>query len=215
MKQFDLKAALLAAGLCLGLTHGAQASNEWASFMAPPLPVERNGPIADEQFALIKQGGPWHQLASNRWGQSEAHLLALLKSKQWQDASAWLKAQSPDVNAREPITGATALSLASLDGRLDLVRELIRHGAELDRDRERLGRVEFLIADQDGLDLHGEGGHRPERVECEIGGEAGGLENVVLDLNDALRAAGLRVNLLVLGEQGPAVARAKALGLLG
>lgn len=133
MKQFDLKAALLAAGLCLGLTHGAQASNEWASFMAPPLPVERNGPIADEQFALIKQGGPWHQLASNRWGQSEAHLLALLKSKQWQEASAWLKAQSPDVNAREPITGATALSLASLDGRLDLVRELIRHGAELDR----------------------------------------------------------------------------------
>ena len=42
---------------------------------------------------------------------------------------------------------------------------------------------------------------------------AGGLENVVLDLNDALRAAGLRVNLLVLGEQGPAVARAKAQGV--
>lgn len=42
---------------------------------------------------------------------------------------------------------------------------------------------------------------------------AGGLENAVLDLNEAFLAAGLRVSLLVLGEQGAAVARARAQGV--
>lgn len=42
--------------------------------------------------------------------------------------------------------------------------------------------------------------------------EAGGLENVVLDLNETLAQAGYRVVLLVLGNQGPAVQRARELG---
>ncbi|WP_164487422.1 methyltransferase domain-containing protein [Pseudomonas chlororaphis] len=42
--------------------------------------------------------------------------------------------------------------------------------------------------------------------------EAGGLENVVLDLNETLIKAGLRVVLLVQGTQGPAVRRAQELG---
>lgn len=42
--------------------------------------------------------------------------------------------------------------------------------------------------------------------------EAGGLENVVLELNEFLRDYGLRIVLLVLGTQGPAAARARALG---
>ncbi len=42
--------------------------------------------------------------------------------------------------------------------------------------------------------------------------EAGGLENVVLDLNSTLEKAGFRVLLLVLGNQGPAVQRAIDLG---
>jgi GT2 family glycosyltransferase/glycosyltransferase involved in cell wall biosynthesis len=42
--------------------------------------------------------------------------------------------------------------------------------------------------------------------------EAGGLENVVLDLNATLAGAGYRVMLLVQGNQGPAVHQARALG---
>ncbi|WLG43464.1 glycosyltransferase [Pseudomonas sp. FP1740] len=42
--------------------------------------------------------------------------------------------------------------------------------------------------------------------------EAGGLENVVLDLNETLIKAGFRVVLLVLGTQGAAVQRARELG---
>nr|WP_312196775.1 glycosyltransferase [Brucella anthropi] len=42
--------------------------------------------------------------------------------------------------------------------------------------------------------------------------EAGGLENVVLDLNDTLTKANLDVTLLVLGNQGPAVEQARFRG---
>lgn len=42
--------------------------------------------------------------------------------------------------------------------------------------------------------------------------EAGGLENIVLDLNDACQRKGYRIVLLVLGSQGKAVERARASG---
>lgn len=42
--------------------------------------------------------------------------------------------------------------------------------------------------------------------------EAGGLENVVLELNEFLRNCGMRLTLLVLGTQGPAAKRARELG---
>src|SRR5690606_14320865 len=42
--------------------------------------------------------------------------------------------------------------------------------------------------------------------------EAGGLENVVLDLNDTLARSGLDVRLLVLGNCGPAVEQARVRG---
>jgi len=182
MKQFALKVALTAAGLSLTAMHGALASNEWASFMAPMMSAERNGPIADEQFGVIKQGGPWHQLESNRWGPDEAHLMALLKGKKWSEAATWLKDKTPDVNAREPITGATALSLASIDGRLDLVRDLIRYGAELDRmgagGWTPLGAAAFhghelvardLIRKGARLDAPGASGQLPLHLACATG----------------------------------------------
>ncbi|WP_312326633.1 glycosyltransferase [Stenotrophomonas sp.] len=42
--------------------------------------------------------------------------------------------------------------------------------------------------------------------------EAGGLENVVVELNEFLRGCGMRLTLLVLGTQGPAAERARRLG---
>lgn len=42
--------------------------------------------------------------------------------------------------------------------------------------------------------------------------ESGGLENVVLELNEFLRGCGVRLALLVLGTQGPAAERARRLG---
>lgn len=182
MKQLALKTALVSVGLCVIVPSWAQDSAEWASFMEPAAPLERNGPVADEQFGVIKQGGPWHQLESTRWGQDEARLIALLKAKKWSEAAAWLKDKTPDVNAREPITGATALSLASMDGRLDLVRELIRYGAELDRigagGWTPLGAAAFqghelvardLIRKGARLDAPGASGQLPLHLACATG----------------------------------------------
>jgi GT2 family glycosyltransferase/glycosyltransferase involved in cell wall biosynthesis len=61
-------------------------------------------------------------------------------------------------------------------------------------------------------------GDMPERLSpCDVlvqvdNFEAGGLENVVLDLNNTLVQAGYHVALLVLGNQGAAVKRARDLG---
>jgi GT2 family glycosyltransferase/glycosyltransferase involved in cell wall biosynthesis len=53
----------------------------------------------------------------------------------------------------------------------------------------------------------------PIDVLVQVGNfEAGGLENVVLELNESLREYGLRIVLLVLGTQGPAATRARELG---
>jgi glycosyltransferase involved in cell wall biosynthesis len=58
----------------------------------------------------------------------------------------------------------------------------------------------------------------PEIAPCDVLVQvdaflAGGLENAVLDLNEAFQAAGLRVGMVVLGEPGAAVARARAQGV--
>ncbi|MDE2594148.1 MAG: ankyrin repeat domain-containing protein [Burkholderiales bacterium] len=107
--------------------------HDWASFVAPAAAPERVGPVADEAFALTKQSGPWRDVDFNRLGKAEARLLTLLRGKDWTQAKDWLKQADPDVNAQDPFTKATALTLAAQAGQLDLVRELMRRGAELDR----------------------------------------------------------------------------------
>ena len=55
-------------------------------------------------------------------------------------------------------------------------RDEEQHEAEREG-RQRLGAVELLVADQQGHDLHGHGGHRLERIGGEVGGEPGGHDH--------------------------------------
>lgn len=108
-------------------------AHDWSSFVPPASVPDRTGPVADEVFALTKQSGPWRAVDFNRLGKAEVQLLNLLRNRAWTQAKDWLKQTDPDVNAQDPITKATALTLAAQAGQLDLVRELMRRGAELDR----------------------------------------------------------------------------------
>ncbi|MGE5452827.1 MAG: ankyrin repeat domain-containing protein [Acidobacteriota bacterium] len=111
----------------------SQDVSAWSSFGSPAPAPERTGPVADQAYALIKQPGPWREVEFNRLGPAEAKLLSLLQARDGAAAKEWLKQTDPDVNAQDPVTRATALSLAASAGQLDVVRELIRRGAELDR----------------------------------------------------------------------------------
>ena len=128
------KVALRTVLFCsVALSAQAQETTDWSAFAVPAVEAERNGPLADETFALVKQGGPWHQIEASRDGVLERELMRLLQQRQWADAMAYLKKANPDINVKEPVTGATPLTLAAAAGQLDLVRELMRRGAELDR----------------------------------------------------------------------------------
>ncbi|HET8870733.1 MAG TPA: ankyrin repeat domain-containing protein [Aquabacterium sp.] len=121
----------LAITLLMGLPYQAHADIEWASFVLPG-PAVRGGPVANEAYALIKQGGPWVRVEQDRLGSAEQHFMELLATQRWSAALDWLKANHPDLNVADPLSGATPLSMASAAGQLDLVREMIREGASLD-----------------------------------------------------------------------------------
>lgn len=148
----------------------------------PAWAQSETGPVADEAFALIKQGGPWREPAFTRLGASEVKLLALLTGHQWPLAKDWLKQTDPDVNAQDPVTQATALSLAAQAGQLDLVRDLMRRGAELDRvgagGQTPLGAAVFhghelvvkdLLRKGARLDVPGVTGQWPLHLACATG----------------------------------------------
>ena len=156
--------------------------HDWSSFVTPAAAPERVGPVADEVFALTKQGGPWRETDFNRLGKSEVQLLTLLQTQAWTQAKDWLKQADPDVNAQDPITKATALTLAAQSGQLDLVRELVRRGAELDRvgagGATPLGAAVFhghelvvkdLIRKGARLDVPGATGQLPLHLACATG----------------------------------------------
>ncbi|CCP09612.1 Glycogen synthase [Stenotrophomonas maltophilia SKK35] len=81
------------------------------------------------------------------------------------------------------------------------------------RDRGALALADYLLGDSGrpiGQDVPE---HSEVDVLVQVGNfEAGGLENVVVELNEFLRGCGMRLTLLVLGTQGPAAERARRLG---
>lgn len=138
MNRLPLNAALVVAvttvwSCAVALPAQAQETTDWSAYAVPGVEPERRGPQSDEAFAIIKQGGPWHQLESSRDGAAERELMRLLQQGQWAEAMAFLKKNNPDINVKEPISGATPLTLAAAAGQLEWVRELMRRGAELDR----------------------------------------------------------------------------------
>lgn len=117
---------------CLAQVHHAQDASEWASFWVPAAQAERTGPVADHQFQVLKQTGPWHPEPVGTVEASERQLLTLIRQGRAAEALALLKHSNPDPNATDEL-GATPLSLAAAAGLVELVKELLRRGAQADQ----------------------------------------------------------------------------------
>lgn len=133
MTRISLRLAATTALLPLLWAPAAQASQEWSAFSLGSPSVARTGPVADAQFQALQQEANEPVSAARRWGAAEAKLMQLLTQQQWQQALDWLKEAKPDVNAPEEASGASPLSVACREGQLNLVRELLRHGASVDQ----------------------------------------------------------------------------------
>lgn len=138
MKQAVVCRALSAAFFCAlsGLASAQSISssdaNEWSSFRSSTVQGDRAGPMLDTVFQDVRRDGPWSRSEEAALSSSESKLLALLQGGQWRDALSWLKAHQPDLNRRDEI-GRTPLTMAVEGGQLELVREMIKRGADLDQ----------------------------------------------------------------------------------
>ena len=104
----------------------------WSEFARPSAPPSSNRPTDDASFSAISRGGPW---TAADWQPLSAPLQALMaqaRAGQWGEVLATIKADNPNVDQRDR-DGATLLTLASRQGQLDAVRELLRRGADVDR----------------------------------------------------------------------------------
>jgi hypothetical protein len=107
-------------------------AHEWAGFMSVQSEPERKGPVLDTQFQTLKQGGPWMAQTFDKQPAALQALMASAREGRWVDLLTALKASQFNPNVRDE-QGATLLSLAARAGELDVCRELIKHGADVDQ----------------------------------------------------------------------------------
>ena len=123
-------AVLAVAALASG---GAQAQDEdraQADFVRPAAAAQRSGPPdpLDWERRLREPA----RFGPPPLRQADAALLAAARQSRWADAMALLKSGQASANAQDA-AGGHALVLAAGAGQDELVRELIKRGAELDR----------------------------------------------------------------------------------
>ena len=163
--------------------HGISSGDvsEWSAFATRAPEPERLVERTDLTFKGISHEGPFSPTREAALGADERQLLALLQQARWADALAHLKGTQPDLNRRDD-TGLTPLSLAARAGQLDLVREMLRQGADADQvgvgGMTPLGAAAFLGHDlvvQDLLragarvDQPGATGQQPLHLACATG----------------------------------------------
>lgn len=130
--------ALCAAFFCLisavcraqGISSGDPT--EWSVFIPAASQPERTGPLLDQVFQDVRRDGPWSRQSEGALSASERALFELLAAKQWREALASLKQNQPDLNRRDEF-GRNALTMAVQGAQLDLVREMIKRGADPDQ----------------------------------------------------------------------------------
>lgn len=105
--------------------------NEWSGFAARTPDPERLQDRRDQVFKDIAHDGPFAASRELALSPQAAKLLNLIQRGQWELALAHLKAAQPDLNQRDDV-GNTPLSLAARAGELELVREMLRQGADPD-----------------------------------------------------------------------------------
>ncbi len=99
-------------------------------FARPAAPVPRSGPVDPIEWerrlrAPDRYGPPWLR-------PSDAALLAAARAERWPEALRLIKTGQASPNVRDEAWG-NALALAARAGQEELVRELIKRGADLDR----------------------------------------------------------------------------------
>jgi hypothetical protein len=107
-------------------------AHEWAAFTSVQSEPERKGPVLDTQFQTLKQGGPWVAESFDQQPAALQALLAAAREGRWPELLTALKALQFNPNIRDE-QGATMLSLAARAGELDVCRELIKRGADVDQ----------------------------------------------------------------------------------
>lgn len=129
---------MLLAGLSLigAVAHGQGMGfadvDEWSDFKLPSSIPARDTPYPDLAFQDMKQEGPWARSVERRLAPSEQRLQEHLLQARWTQALAWLKEARPDLNRRDE-SGVTPLTLAVRAGQMELVREMLRQGADIDQ----------------------------------------------------------------------------------
>lgn len=113
-----------------GISSGDQS--EWSSFIAAPSQPDRLGPVLDLTFQDVRREGPWSRQSEAALTASERTLFQMLSEQRWRDALVWLKANQPDLNRRDE-SGRTPLTMVVQGDQLELVREMIKRGADLDQ----------------------------------------------------------------------------------
>lgn len=111
---------------------GSRDVTVWADQARAPVAPSHNVPVDDAEFAAVAQGGPESAAQLQPLRGAMPALFAQARSGNWGPWLEGMKATSsnPDVRDRD---GATFLTLAARQGRLDVVIELLRRGADVDR----------------------------------------------------------------------------------
>lgn len=105
---------------------------DWSGFVGTrPEPV-RVGPRDDVSFTVLRVGGPWTEKDHQPLNPRQRELMRLSREGQWPSMLDLLKQGVEQPDARD-LDGATLLTLAARAGELQVVRELLRRGADVDR----------------------------------------------------------------------------------
>lgn len=125
---------LISAGVMSAWAQGMGAADvdEWSAYRLPYSTPSRDEPFSDLSFQDMTQDGPWSRSHERRLSRSEQALLTLLQEAKWSAALTLIKEDKPDLNRRDE-SGITPLTLAVRAGQMELVREMLRQGANPDQ----------------------------------------------------------------------------------
>lgn len=130
-----LAMAALLSTLCTA-THAQDISSrdvtDWSEFALPAIAPSNSLPLDDTAFAAVSRGGPWAAADWQPLRGAERLAFEQARAGRWEALLATLKADSPMPDAQDR-DGATLLTLAARRGQMEVARELIRRGADVER----------------------------------------------------------------------------------
>lgn len=130
---------------------GSRDVDVWADQVQPAVAPRSNRAADDAAFAALAKGGPETAAQLQPLQGALPALFDQARAGRWDEWLAGMKASSPEPDVRDR-EGATLLTLAARQGRLDAVRELLRRGADVDR-RGLFGLTPLCAAAMGGHDL--------------------------------------------------------------